>query len=477
LKIKILVIILAAVVFVGAAVGIGIIIYNNTPQNVAKNAVMGVFNDFGKREEIAPLTNMIKKGSLEVSMNKFYSEEGSVEDTPFKLSGKMYFSDKAFMLDKFKFQNNANDFKLAGSLYVSEDKMYLEETEIFDTIIGIVKGEAAEDFEDSIFAYDSGSDYSIPDEDAYDQIVSALESFDSKRNDNLKNDAKRILSKYINKAWEIFCQNAEFEAESTSVKLNGTKENARVVTVSFDQKDIAHFLEGFYEFLANDKDVINFLEKYEQELSSADQLLEGSDYDSLAEAYEEFIEEFEDTVDDWCDNITESKTNVEIEIVTPNLSSMLLKLTLNVNKNEVFSIDFGTKGIKSTNMITIETAGTEIVYEIVKDDAKKYESVLTVNDSEVFSYTVNKSKETMTIDIGDGAYVIEGTVSVSGEVTKMAIKKISMYDGSSVYKTDLTITVDQNDKMPTPEKEFDRISDIDDDDIEGWGQKLQEAWD
>ena len=127
MKIKLIAIIVAAVMLVGVGTGVGVAIYTNLPQNVAANAVMGAFEELLERDEVKPLYNTLTKGSITASV------EGVTQDDVDLLngitaSGKMYFSNKAFMLEDFQLEYD--DFKVKGDLYVSEDMLYISEDEI-----------------------------------------------------------------------------------------------------------------------------------------------------------------------------------------------------------------------------------------------------------------------------------------------------------------------------------------------------------
>ena len=68
---KIIAIILAALVFVGAGTGIAFAIISNRPQNVAITAIINAVEEIAERDEVAPIYSMLKQGSLTMSVIAF----------------------------------------------------------------------------------------------------------------------------------------------------------------------------------------------------------------------------------------------------------------------------------------------------------------------------------------------------------------------------------------------------------------------
>ena len=87
-----------------------------------------------------------------------------------------------------------------------------------------------------------------------------------------------------------------------------------------------------------------------------------------------------------------------MEIVTPKLSSKLMKLNLiekyDGSKNTILTIDVGEDGIKDSQNISFTTGGATISYEITENSSKEYASALKVKYGSE-STTVAK----LTIDI------------------------------------------------------------------------------
>ena len=480
LKTKLLTIIISAVVIVGALVGIGFAIYNNTPEVVAANAIEGMFKDFVERDEIKPIANMFEKGSLTISASELYAEEDGERfdafDEAFLVNGKIYFSEKELMLDELKFKYG-EDFEVSGSVYLTDDMMYVKEDSLFDTTLGITKGDLADDFKNSIFAYGSDSEYAIPDEKAYNIIVAMLEYCDALDTKEMEKDVEKLYKRYSKEIYKIFCDNAEFEAENDEVRLGGEKKKVRVITITFDEGDVANMVEQICEYLCEDEELVEFIEKYTEDLDEAfEEELDAAGYSSIADAYEDLLEDLDDNVDSICDSIKENEFKIGIEIVTPKLSSTLLKLSVSVDKEELFSLDLGAKGIKKTDLISLTIAGDKdnrIEYEVTENTSSEYNAELRVGKTEICEIEVNRKKDTFEVNVQDSVILSGKMAKESGAIT-IELEEIERgEDGAKVY-TDLKIVIDEKDKMPAPEKKFDSISDITVEDIEAWIAKISE---
>ena len=213
----------SASIAVAGGVTAGIIL--NTPEVVAANALKGFVQDFGERDEFETVSNMFEKGSMEASMSEIIvNDENVMEDIA--VSGKLYFSPKAYMLENLKVESEM--INLNGTIYISEEMFYIKEEEIIDEAFGGKYSEIADQLRDSIFAPDSGSDFAIP-EEVFDPMVEALENVE---NDKMAKDAEKVIKKYVEKLFDVIVDHAEFESENDEVKVGGDKTAVRVVSIT-----------------------------------------------------------------------------------------------------------------------------------------------------------------------------------------------------------------------------------------------------
>ena len=477
---KLLAIILTILVVGGIGVGVTATISYNKPENVAISAIKGVFEDFNEREEIQPVWNMLHGGSASVSVDKIKHDDYDLLDGG-KFSGKIYFSENAIMVDDINV--DYNELQLNGSVYFDENMIYVSEDKLFDAAYGIVYKDLAKDLEDSIFAYGSGSEYAIPDKDSYDRIMEMFEALSETNIQDMEGDVKYLLETHIENIWDIVCENAEFESDSESVRLNGKKEKVRVVTITMDAKDVANMLRDIYDYLCRDKTIGDFIDKYAASFVSIS--IMDSDQ-SLGELYEEYLEDLEDEVDSLCDYIEDidELDDFQIRVMTPKMSHKLLKMEVEFDGDVVFSLDFGKEGLKKTDKITLEIDGKELTYTVSENTKKAYEAELEYEGYALLEISIDRSDNSYKLDLGDGYISIKGDYTEDGDATTINVSKFtvnSIYgaDGSKTsdtYKTDITIVIDENDKMPNIPSKFDRISDITDKDIERWLDEISKIW-
>ncbi len=490
-KKKIIAIVLCALLVVGLGVGAGVIIYNNTPEVVAAHALSGVFDDLTERQEINAAYNMLRGGSLSMSVSELEAD-GEEYPEDFEVSYKLYFSPEAFMLENLKLA--LGDMKLNGDVYVSKDLIYVSEDEILDGSYGISMKDLVKEFEDSIFAYGSDSPYAVPDEETHNQIVEYLEKaegVDDVDAEKLSKDAEKLFSKLYEDLYKIVCEHAEFTSEKDEIRLGGEKTKVRVITIVIDEEALSNIIQGIYDYLEDDDEIPAFLEEYEAVFNNMISVYFPNE-DSIVDAYDELLEQWGDQLDDMCDAIEDDKFELKIEMATPKMFATLLMLSVELDDEELFRLDFGKDGLAKTNIITLEAGGEKIVYEIEADDKNEYVASLTALGEEVFSVEVDRKKETYEMKFGPKNaenVTISGKLAVDGDETTITLAKIVMremdwdpetyeeYYATRTVKTNFKMVISEKDKIPAAPKKYDTISDITDEDIEGWITKFDEMED
>lgn len=467
---KLLAIILAALVFAGAGTGVAFAIIGNRPQNVAMTAIINAVEEIAERDEVAPIYNMFKQGSLTMSVDKITMNDEDVLDGA-NFSGKMYFSKDAFMMEDIKV--NYGDIKVNADYYVSEDFVYVSEEEIFDAAYGVKFSDLAEELKKSIFAYGSGSEYAIPDEEIYNQVIDVLEALEELEIKEMKKDAQKLVKDLTKEVWKIACDNFEFESEKDEVRINGEKQKVRVISIVIDGKSAANFVSDLYDFISKDDSIVKFLEKYEDQIPAQ---LMGDEDKSIVEMYEEAIEALEDTIDDTCDGIEAAlPADIIINVMTPRNSKTLAKLEVNVEKTTLFAIDLGKDGMKKTDKITVSAAGEKLfTYEIKENNNKEFVAEIEAVGGATLKIDLDKKSDefTLTAKMGETTAKITGELVSKFGKTTITVDKITA--GDTVIKCDVELIIDEKDKIPAAPKKYDKISDIKDEDIEAWMEKIAE---
>ena len=483
MKKTLIALILAGVLLIGGIVT-GVVIWNS-PSVVAARVITGVTDDFLDREEVSPIVDILEGGSIEASMSSI-SVDGQEYLDDASLTGKIYFSKDALYIDDVNVTSSGKGF--AGEAYISKNTVYIREENIFNGAYGVDYSSFAKDLANSIFAADSGSDYAL-DEETYDRIISAFENFD--QNEKIAKDAEKLLNKLTKDFWEIILDNAEIASETTQIRLNGERKSVRLITVTVDGDDMEQIIEDIYDYLCDSEDIVEFLEKYNDLLVSAmgDAFDDGS-YDSLAEAYEEWLEDNEDSIDELCEEISEEFETITVKIATPKTNSTLLKLEIEVDKETVFSIDCGVKGLKKTDKIKVEMENAQVIYAIKENSKKAFEAELAIteyNTTVKYSVAINKETSKYTAkysyDYVSGysdyynesyEYNVKGTFENKGDKSTITVDKI--YNDDSIAKLDLVVIADTNDRMPSLSKGYKTVDEITENDVDRWIDKLEEIF-
>ena len=454
----------AAVVGGGAAAGTGV--YLNQPEIAARNAIVGAIEDFGERDEIKPLVNMTKEGSLEIEA-AIDSEELGAElgfDSA-SIGGKFYYGENQFLIDDLHVKVG-DIVNVSANLYSSDDRIYIENDEFLGGAWGFEKGKTSESFADSIFAPDSGSAYALP-EEAYEIIDGMLKYYDECNVEDTRKDLGKFIEDYLKVAVKSISKNAEYESDNDKVDVGDDSVNARVITVSINEDTIVAVLEDIYAEMEKDKDLKKFVTE------QAEALLEHIDLDMDIEAdeiYDNLLDALDEAVDVAKDEIED--VDIELEIVTPKMSSKLMKLVVSSDGDEIFTLDLGKDGIKDSERIEL-IIGEEIsvVYEIEEHSKKIYKSALEVeyDGTEVFAmdFEFDAKEEYFEISIDDLGVSLSGSYTVDGDVYTFICNEISAAGETIEDVFSIKIAIEEKADMPDilEPDEVNDIFDIEESDI------------
>ena len=482
----------AAVLVIGLA--IAGFAWLNTPKNVALRSVKAFAENAIEREEISTIVKTMTGGSIDASLESIVeNSDGDSEDLfeNSSISGKIYFSKNAMMLNNFDAEIYGT--KIAGSAYVSKDSLYIDENHILNDTYGVQLSTLIKELEDSIFAPNSNSDYEI-DEETFDKIISALENVE--KIEKIEKDAKKLLKNTLKDVLEIVLDNAEITSSNAFIRTNGTKNKVRQITITIDSDAMQNILNDVYDYLCNSDDIVDFMNDYEDTIIlMIDDLYDPDEYDSLEEAYKDWLDEIEDDIEDMCDSIDEDFEDISIKIATSKASVKLVKLNVEMGKENILVLDCGKDGIKKTDCINIEFADElNISYTVTVSNRKSFKAKLIIeieNDGELeLTLDINKAKGNYTLtslekdsfsDDYSDKYTVKGSYAQKGDTVTFSIDTIdNKYTSSSgttsdwSYEIDCKITIDTKDRMPKPIKDYKGLSDITESDLEKWIEELED---
>lgn len=440
IKMKTLLIVaLAAVVALGG-VGAGIGIFMNRPQIVMQTTVQNLVEDAFARDEFGTVTELLKSGSFEVIL----SAEGDGNEVSFEY--KEYFGLKKYQTYIEKVKLIANDFSVEGSAYVGEDYMYVSAPYIYSSPIGIARGNTAEEFADSLFVFESESEYEL-DQEISDAITVFCRIYDDAKDKEAVEDIKELLESYVKVLMDSISKHADIEKENDSIKIHGDRVNARVITVEVDAECAYNVLCDLYDELKEDKRIPKLIKKYgkladeyvaDTSLEGAIQTALGEDEDDdltdiLLEAYDDILDEMDTMIDEAEDALEDDGTKIVVEMATKKSSSTLMALNVSIKddgeKMEVFDVQIGKGGIKNTDKLTVEFMQEFVAEFAVKQDDKdgyKCEFVIEEEDEELIKIFAKIDRAGGKFSFGASAegesYEITGKYDKSGNKHTFELK-------------------------------------------------------
>lgn len=480
---KRLLVVLAVVLLVAIGGTIATVAVCNTPSVLAGRVVDGFAEDFLARGDLEPIVDVLTDGSFRIDISNIKRDgEAVLGDGSF--SGKLYFSQEALMLSDFVL--TLGEKRFVADAYLSKDELYIDESEILEGAYGIRFSELASELESSIFAPDSESDYAM-DEDAFEKMIESLQGLDDRA--ALEKDANKLSKCLLKDVWRIIVKNADITTEGKDVRIGGKKTTVRMLSFAIDAEAQANIIQDVYDYLYEDDDIVEFIDKHEAFLVSVMTYRYGYDaekYDSLGEAYEEYLEELGETVEELCEKIDDNEEDFPtytVNFATPKASSTLLKLEVKADKEMMLSLDCGQKGIKKTNKIVLEVFDNEYTYEVKKNDKSSFEAELDFGL--VCTIDIDKEREKYTVKMTDGERLVTtrgawkqngGTTTVT--VNKTTVKRIGddgeEAEAEAEYTMDCEMVFDASDKMPSPLEKFNTLSDIKEKDIDAWAEKIKD---
>ena len=464
-------ILVLSLLIVGVTVGVSA--HANNPKTVVRNSIGDIFEELAERDEIEPLVNVFTKGSITVEASTEVSEDEEI-----KMGGKIYFSEKDLYIENLHVK--AADVKLDADIYVGEEYMYVNNDKILGGAYGVVYDEIIDSFKKSIFAYDSGSEYAIPDEEAYNQFVKLLEAYSDGKLDDIPKDLEKLYDRYIKVIIKAVEKHADYESDKDEVKLGGDYVRARTVTVSIDEKAFINIIKDLYEELKEDDDLRELLVEYADyfEGLAADfgyTPEEGAKDIDIEEAFDEALDSLSDAIENLEENIPDFK--VGVKFVTPTTSSTLLKFSVYARaegqKVDIITVDFGKDGIKDSECIRVEFGGMELKYEISENNSKEYASSLKISYGEdwmtIFKLSVNKKEDYFRITTPEelGDVTIRGTFEQKGDKTTIGLDKIKVGE-NTIDGFEIKITLEEKDSAPKiiSKKKIKNVIKITEEDIE-----------
>lgn len=495
MKLKIIAIICSCFLVIGGACA-GIVIYNQ-PERAAMGAASNLVEGLSEREELDVLKSVMDGGSVAFDVKKIYDPDNEVDMLDgAAASGKMYFSKEAFLLENYRITGDG--LNLNGDVYFSKDEIFIKENSILRGAYGGKYNTLLTDYRKSIFNFYSDSLYAIKSEDLHNAIVDALEN---PRGEGFEEDTEKLLRKLMKDFKEIVCDCLVFDSELEKVRLDRKNENVRLITVIIEDDDLVNITLRICEYLREDTEIVEYLKKHGDVYSSLVDLKKG---ETVAEHYENFRADLEYDTYDICAEVGKAfEGEMIVKIATPLLGHKLLKLTVELDGENLLEVDFGKKGVKKSEKISLDVKEKSVfVYEILQNDRKLYKSKLEIGEDKELALSIDKSNEKYSVkyaeELEDGttSFMMRGVLTDTDGAVKITVEKAILereYESAlsrdyiKNYDLEVTVTLLRKDKMPEVKQSYKGIDTIEEEDMhrlvtelgnvnEAYANEIKAAW-
>lgn len=318
----------------------------------------------------------------------------------------------------------------------------------------------------------------------------------------------------MKKFWNIFNDYAEYEVEYDDARIDGEKVSVRTITMRITPDKTADALYDIYDYITDSDDISKFIKKYDDYLKfMLGDSFDDEKYDSVYDMFQTIMDEAEESLDKTCNRLESYAKQYEDEdenpydstliIKTPKGKSTLIDLTLKTSFAPDIYIRTNCKdGIKESNEFSIKVGSYSVEYNVLWDNEYYYQAKLIIKstntktpfnyvididiDKELGTYTVALVTETTgqeLLPVGRYYYYYDYTqtnrisligtysqkkneLAISFDKIEVKIKRdykdrdINDTTGTEEIKIDGKIIIKENDKMPSPMKDYNNISDI-----------------
>lgn len=478
-------------IFIGCAAAvilaliIGVALYNS-PSAVADRVIGRAAEDFVERDEIDYMLSLLTGGSVDVAY------KGDVDGVKVDANAKLFLNadENEYMLQLLQLDATAEGQKLGltGSVYLSDDTVYVANDEILKGAYGVERGTLEEGLKNSILHPESESPYAL-DEQTFDALLQFCKFADSDLPEDLEKDLIKVIARYTDKLYGWVKKYARFETSKQEIDLSDGSKKVRVVYVIITPETVRSIAKELRDYIKDDSKLRDLVIEYYTELADILQYSAnlGEEFD-IRDAYDSMIDEVDTTLSNMIESLEDEDEDsfIALCMATPKSSSKLLKLWFISgddvddieDEDEIYdegvSIDFGSKGIKKTKQITIKQSyGSKIKYTVNDEERGITEYKLSAGNT-VYSLKLNTKEDTFKLrqtviyyDNTTSTISIEGNYTTKSDRATFEFKKYKV-DGETVESVDfdLTVTFEEKDSIPSPEKDITSIFEIDDEKIE-----------
>ncbi len=459
-------IILTAVSLALLVLSVIFVVMLNSPEYVMIRSVSDAMLDAFGREEAQTLSSLLQNGSVAFSAKDVSGYEA------LSLSGKLYFSNDAFMLEDLSISDREK--RLEADVYLGYDKSYISCNDILGGAYGILPGSSADAFKNSVFSMNR--EQAVTDELAVNNTLIRLLSFydNQEEYESIVKDAEKPLKKYVGELWALICEEGELSVEYSVIKTNGVREDVRLITLNIDSGELSRVLSRLFEKIRNDEEVLELIKRMSRLMGEIEYSIGESA--TLEELYTDiFVNGSKGIVKDLLGELESLQEEYTLSVATPYLSKKLLQLKLSVvgdDTKSTYILDIGKDGIRNTDRISFTVSDTdddfEMTYKIRENERDRFLTELCINGHDIY-LDIDKKEKCYTLDI-DTISVNGGFFPKSGELS-LTVDEVKAR-GIVLFEGNIKLLFKKNDKMPEPEMKFENLFEAESSEVERWLEAL-----
>ena len=445
----------------------------NMPENVALRSLSGAIEDFTKREEFESLGELYGSSITASLSTATLRGDDLLEGSSF--TGKLYVSKNALMLTDVDLV--AGDKRLTGEFYISNNMIYIKEDNIFGGAYGARLSKLEHQLKNSIFFPNKNMSVALSEEE-YNKILDALHD-----DDKLTKDTEKLSNKVAKDLRKILRNNAEFKSSN-----DGT--GKRTVTLTLTPKKLSNLLRETVEYFQNSEDIRDFIKEYEEQLRERLSALNIVINGDLLDKYENAVEKFEKAANNIRISLGDGAESLSVIITTPKFQAKLIGLEVKSGNKSTLSLVCGDDGMKESESISLVMGENIFSYEskIGEDELDLLIHAKTADNTSVsFSVKASADDEIFSAELntttGSSPREQKSKLSLSGSMTKIGDKttlsineltSTDIYGRKQTLKLNLTIKIDENDKMPRPIRNFTTPDKVTYDEAFKWQNELKD---
>lgn len=380
-------------------------------ENTAKSMMKNSF-----KEEYAILEEALKEGTFNVSLDV----EGIT------LGGEFYVNAKDYLCSQL-YSIGAGNKEI--ELYVASDKDGIKLGTLSESgnhIYEINFNAFAEDFAESVFAPDSGSEFALAQSD-YDILVEAYsmiaDMFNSADNSS---ESFAEFEAVINKFME---DNEPEVEEKVNVEIGDDEVKANIITYKFDKDDVCSLLNNYMDVVIDTfASIMN-----DGDYSSADLKDESmAEINQVLESVEKMDMELVYYVNGKTNSLMQVDINVDASVEGEAAEIELVAiLGAEPEKAEEQSLDVNIKAGGQTVGLTFAAESSENSTKITVDfssDAVKMELITITCERNNEDYTIE-----FDIPMANASGKVEGTIKTENDACEFTVDEFYFTDGSEEY--------------------------------------------